>query len=155
MPLPWLQDVDPAERLPDDTKWETLDELTLWKQCKLRGLDGRVRKEGDSLRILNRLKTFKVKWRCYPEYDELPEELIDDKALESLTLAARQRALQVLHVEEREAGIDMKSAMVIKLSDATVTIEKGGYKNCSCGMMVSRRFTGQIQIWKDISDGNA
>ncbi|EAA32950.2 hypothetical protein GE21DRAFT_6539 [Neurospora crassa] len=62
MSLPWLQDVDPAERLPDDTKWEDYDEFTLWKQCKLRGLDGQVKREGDVLRLLNALKRCEVEW---------------------------------------------------------------------------------------------
>ncbi|KAK1778514.1 hypothetical protein QBC45DRAFT_328138 [Copromyces sp. CBS 386.78] len=67
MPLPWLQDVDPAERLPDETEWEDHDEFTLWKQCKLRGIEHKVKKDGDALRFLNEFKEhlrFEVTWIC-------------------------------------------------------------------------------------------
>lgn len=90
MPLsPWLQAVDPAEQLPDSTKWEDHDEFTLWKQSKLRGLDRYVKKDGNALALLNALKNYKVEWHCtIKPYNFkgvcFPMSLLREKAVASL-----------------------------------------------------------------------
>lgn len=149
MPLPWLQKVDPAERLPDETKWEDHDELTLWKQCKLRGLDGQVKEDGDALRLLNALKNYKVEWLCSIRLKDsngiqLPLDLLREKAFASLIQSTKRQTFQILGVEERDVSEKSTSEMVNELSDATVRL--GCRRYCSCNLEVSLWFERDCTI---------
>ncbi|KAJ4401235.1 hypothetical protein N0V85_005572 [Neurospora sp. IMI 360204] len=145
MPLPWLQDADPPERLPDETKWEDHDELTLWKQCKLRGLGGEVKKDGDALRILNALKRFQVKWLCGAEKVKSPDgtirfppDLVEEKAFESVIRFTKTHTLQIIRVKS------FPSEVVIELSDATVRI--ANYKECNYLDLYVLRCPSRLQL---------
>lgn len=152
MPLPWLQDVDPAERLPDDTKWEDHDESTLWKQCKLRGLDGRVKKDGDALQLLNAVKRYEVEWISIPRnkhsgHHFSPGNEAWEKALESAFAYTRRQTFQVIRVEERDIPGSLASVMVIDISDAVVKL--GNERECNCGSKVSHHSEGKSLHWTE------
>lgn len=152
MSLPWLlPEVDPSEKLPNDTKWEDYDEITLWKQCKLRGMEACVKKEGDALRALSKLKNANVEWFCYPYVVDaggvrvsLPGKLVDEETFTSLVNHMNTQTIHVFHIEERHAPSSFESEMVIKMSDATVTIGRG--KSCSCGIKVGAWSGSQTKI---------
>lgn len=134
MSLPWLPEVDPSELLSDDTKWEEHDELTLYKQCILRGVKKSVEKEGDPLCILNFLTHSRLKWCTRPEDDlpgiYIPDVILGKKALKELLQHLEKKSFQVIHITDTEADSGKK----IVLSNATVEI--GTRLSCSCGLSV-------------------
>lgn len=147
MPLPWLQDVDPAERLPDDTKWEDHDEFTLWKQCKLRGLEAEVKKDGDALQLLNALNRCEVEWLCVAKIKnyqilQIPDDLVSERGLVSAICYTKRQVFQVIGVEERGVSNKPTSEMVIDISSATVRL--GKERVCNCGLEVSYRYKGEV-----------